>query len=268
MMVFRRAQRRRPERGPRPANRFQDFFEEDTYIVLKNRLYNYLLRKRAIERGLRGEHPDRILEVGSGISPTITDADRIVYLDLSPLALQTLQRFHDRGWRVAAECERLPFADGTFTHVICAEVLEHVEDDRAAVKEAARVLAPSGSLLVNFPHRKFYYAADDRFVRHYRRYEIPEMVQRLTDVGLKPVWIRKVLGPLDKVTMCFAVYCFDVVRRVSPARKKRSRPSRFLNLSACLFTWANRLHAVLVWLDARVVPRALATQLLMKAVKQ
>ncbi len=36
----------------------------------------------------------------------------------------------------------LPFPDATFDRVICAEVLEHVPDDRRAMAEIARVLKP------------------------------------------------------------------------------------------------------------------------------
>jgi ubiquinone/menaquinone biosynthesis C-methylase UbiE len=46
---------------------------------------------------------------------------------------------------------QLPFADGTFDGVICAEVLEHLSDDRAAALEIVRVLKPGGDLVVSVP---------------------------------------------------------------------------------------------------------------------
>ncbi|MBW2663361.1 MAG: hypothetical protein JRD93_15590 [Deltaproteobacteria bacterium] len=48
------------------ANRFQDFFEESKYTLLKNYLYNYRLRKMAVEKSLQHENIKLILEVGSG----------------------------------------------------------------------------------------------------------------------------------------------------------------------------------------------------------
>jgi SAM-dependent methyltransferase len=42
--------------------------------------------------------------------------------------------------------ERLPFADGAFDAVVAADVLEHVPDLPAVVRELGRVLAPGGSL--------------------------------------------------------------------------------------------------------------------------
>jgi len=49
------------------ANRFQDFFEESKYTLLKNYLYNYRLRKMAVEKSLQNENTKLILEVGQSI---------------------------------------------------------------------------------------------------------------------------------------------------------------------------------------------------------
>ena len=46
---------------------------------------------------------------------------------------------------------RLPFADGTFDVVICSEVLEHLDDYGAALKEITRVLKPGGLFAPTVP---------------------------------------------------------------------------------------------------------------------
>jgi hypothetical protein len=51
-------------------NRFQDFFENEKYVSLKNHLYNYLLRRRAVEKAMQNEPKELVLEIGSGISPS------------------------------------------------------------------------------------------------------------------------------------------------------------------------------------------------------
>lgn len=51
--------------------------------------------------------------------------------------------------------ERLPFRDGVFDLVLLHEVLEHVTDDRATLREARRVLAPGGTVVVFCPNRLY-----------------------------------------------------------------------------------------------------------------
>jgi SAM-dependent methyltransferase len=46
---------------------------------------------------------------------------------------------------------RLPFGDGRFDRVICSEVMEHVHDYSAAVRELVRVLRPGGTIGITIP---------------------------------------------------------------------------------------------------------------------
>ena len=48
--------------------------------------------------------------------------------------------------------EELPFANGSFDVILSHEVLEHVKDDRRAVEEMLRVMAPSGVILLFVPN--------------------------------------------------------------------------------------------------------------------
>lgn len=249
-------------------NRFQDFFEEDKYILLKNFLYNYLLRKSAVEKSLQTEDIKLALEIGSGISPVMTRTNRIIYSDLSFGALQILKRTRENQRYVVADGMNLPFKPGVFSHTICSEVLEHLQDDCKALNELSRVMRPSGRLIVTVPHRKLYFSNDDRFVKHFRRYEIFELEEKLKAAGLMPMHIQKVLGPLEKVTMSLVVFCFSILQKLNSKSVKATPQYRSIQFFAPLFKWANRLFMGLVWLDARMMPRALAAVLLVKAQKK
>lgn len=122
---------------------FEDFFKDHRYTLLKNYLYNYRLRKMAVERNLQEENLDSILEIGSGISPIVTRTNRIVYIDLSHKALQILKKIHRKGRYVVADGTQLPFKSNTFSHTICSEVLEHIQDDLTAIREISRVMIPT-----------------------------------------------------------------------------------------------------------------------------
>jgi len=251
-------------------NRFEDFFADDAYVSLKNHLYNYLLRKRAIRKCIQFQKRDLILEVGSGLSPMVDDSERIVYSELSFAALRTLKRRQGLGFFVVANATHLPFKIGSFSQVICSEVLEHLPEDRPALREMASVIKQGGSLILTFPHRRSYFAGDDRFVNHFRRYELDEMEANLKEAGLKTVEIQKVLGPLEKMTMLTVISLIPLFDRFRKGRRddkggQRAASSGFL---VTLFSWLNRLYSAPVWLDARFAPRCLSSVLLIRAVRQ
>jgi len=54
--------------------------------------------------------------------------------------------------QVDLNCEALPFAEASFDLVTCSEVLEHLENYRQLLREAARVLKPGGLLIVTTPN--------------------------------------------------------------------------------------------------------------------
>ncbi|MGK2966869.1 MAG: class I SAM-dependent methyltransferase, partial [Tepidiformaceae bacterium] len=64
--------------------------------------------------------------------------------------------------------EGLPFADGTFDLVVLNEVIEHVNDDRATMKEARRVLKPGGRVAIYAPNRL--YPFETHGIYFHRRY--------------------------------------------------------------------------------------------------
>lgn len=249
-------------------NRFQEFFEDEKYIALKNYLYNYLLRKRAVEKAMQNEEKSVVLEIGSGLSPVLISRDRVVYSDLSFSALKTLKHAHASAHCVVADGMNLPFKADAFSHAISSEVLEHLADDRKAVHEIAHVIQPGGCLVVTFPHRHFYYSHDDRFVNHYRRYELSEILSMLNEAGLRPVFVRKVLGPLEKATMLMVTACLSLVQRGGGNRSTNMRQTRPAEIVISFFKWANRFYAGLAWIDASIMPRALSTVLLIKAAKK
>jgi len=179
-----------------------------------------------------------------------------------------LKQINGKGQDVVADAMTLPFEADSFSHVISSEVLEHLEDDRKSLREIARVTKHDGILIVTFPHRHFYFAHDDRFVHHYRRYEISEMISRLEDAGFYPVYVRKVLGPLEKLTMLPVTVCASVLQNLNQKRRLKKTQAPLPDILINLFKWFNRFYAGLAWADAVIMPRALSTVLLIKAKKK
>ena len=252
----------------REKNSFEELFKDKRYIRVKNYLYNYLLRKRAIRKCLKDDHCELMLEVGSGISPLVTDISNIVYSDISFEAISLLKQDLRPGYYVVADGTHLPFKSSTFSHVICSEVLEHLQNDRQAIDEIRHTLKkPQGCLIVTVPHRRRYFGCDDRYVKHYRRYEIGDIKERLLAAGLQPVRIQKVLGPLEKITMILAVSLFSFISRGKPAKSASGKisGSMLVVLFIWLFKWINQLYKGYVWLDAKIMPMSMATVILIKS---
>jgi SAM-dependent methyltransferase len=253
--------------NPSSRNRFEDFFAADAYISLKNLLYNYLLRKRAIINCKQGSEGDLILEVGSGLSPMMINEDNVVYSELSFSALRTLMKCQRKGFYVTADAMHLPFKSGSFPWVICSEVLEHLPNDLSALQEISAVMKRGGSLILTFPHRHCYFARDDRYVSHLRRYELSEMEDLLREAGLNPVAVQKVLGPLEKITMILCISVITIMQRIIHVQNDTTIPPWAWNLIIPIFKWTNYLFSLLIWLDARISPRIFSAVLLIRAIK-
>lgn len=74
--------------------------------------------------------------------------------------------------------EPVPFDDGAFDLVCMLDVLEHIEDDGAALARAKSLLKPSGLLLVTVPAYGWLWSTHDATHHHYRRYTAGMLGQR------------------------------------------------------------------------------------------
>lgn len=92
---------------------------------------------------------------------------------------------------VEGDALALPFDDASFDRIIAAEVLEHIPDDRGAIAELVRVLAPGGRIAVTVPSRfpeRVNWLLDSDYHDtpggHVRVYAKTELEERLRDAGL------------------------------------------------------------------------------------
>ncbi len=97
--------------------------------------------------------------VGAYVERLIPHAGRVTGLDIETTrvceARERLARTGLKADFLGGAGESLPFPDGAFDLVLSHEVLEHVQDDRAAVSEIVRVLRPGGRLALFCPNRGY-----------------------------------------------------------------------------------------------------------------
>jgi SAM-dependent methyltransferase len=99
---------------------------------------------------------------------------------------ESVTRTAARGHRaLVGALPSLPFEDGTFTATTCLDVLEHIEDDDAALAELRRVTAPGGALLVTVPAYAALWSSHDVANEHVRRYRAGTLRALAGRVGVR-----------------------------------------------------------------------------------
>ena len=85
---------------------------------------------------------------------------------------------------VRGDITRLPFGPEQADLVLATDVIEHLDDDRAAIREIARVLKPGGAVLVAVPTFALLWGLQDEVAHHKRRYRKHDVQRMLSDAGL------------------------------------------------------------------------------------
>jgi SAM-dependent methyltransferase len=150
-----------------------------------------------------------VLDLGCGEGFWLLALQRLRNLQLTGVDTDAarLRSAAARGARASlteADAQALPFPDASFDRILLTEVLEHVPDDRAALREACRVLRPGGVLAISVPHERYPFwwdpinatwtALGGRPIRsgpiagiwsnHVRLYDAPTLAERVGEAGL------------------------------------------------------------------------------------
>jgi SAM-dependent methyltransferase len=144
------------------------------------------------KQGLRcfGVEPDRI---GNGAQLT---------------SIQIARRRVDDPVFVAGVGEMLPFADDSFDFVVMNQVIEHVGDQRAVLREAVRVTTPGGALYLACPNYLRFYEP------HYKIFWIPLLPKFLGRLYLRLRGRRPVL--IDQITYTTNARIRNLLRSAGP----------------------------------------------------
>ena len=100
----------------------------------------------------------RILEAGGGVGMYATQFRRryTATVELFDIELERVRSAQaEVPHSIIAAAEQLPYPADYFDTILSHEVLEHVDDDRAATREMARVLKPGGRMVIFVPNRGY-----------------------------------------------------------------------------------------------------------------
>lgn len=91
---------------------------------------------------------------------------------------------------VVGDMTRLPFRARAFDAITSGETLEHLDDDRAAVREFARVARGGATCVVTVPALEMLWSASDDYYEHRRRYTRAGLVALMKSGGFDVVRAR------------------------------------------------------------------------------
>lgn len=207
------------------------FHLEDTYwwFVARRKLVAELIRRAHLSAEAR------ILDVGCGTGATLEmlrGFGRVQGVDSSETAAEICRE--KRALEIAvAEVESLPFDPASFDAVTCLDVLEHTDDDVAALREIHRVCSDGATLILTVPAYGFLWSEHDEALKHRRRYTAHELRNRLSaasfDIKHCSYFITALFFPILAVRIFQGLF----KRNLYPATAIRPLPG-WLNQ---LFVW-------------------------------
>ena len=142
----------------------------------------------------------RVLEVGAGIGTMsrklLRTAELVVGIEPNPNCLARLEAAmhgESRFTLLASHLEECDFSDlrrRELDTVYCVNVLEHIEDDVAALKMFREVIVPGGHVLIYVPAVQAAYGPIDAELGHHRRYSKRTLAAAFAASGLELTILR------------------------------------------------------------------------------
>jgi ubiquinone/menaquinone biosynthesis C-methylase UbiE len=146
-------------RGPESGLTARDHGTLD--VALRNEAdMAYKRRARILLDYLDLHDGERVLDAGCGMGVYLAAMGslrrlRLVGVDADADRLAWGRREHVPAGLVRSDLSCLPFQEAAFDKILLSEVLEHLRDDRAGLRELARVLKPGGVLAISVPHARY-----------------------------------------------------------------------------------------------------------------
>lgn len=170
------------------ADLYADIYaKEDTYWWhVGKRLLVQSVINRYFKPSTLDPLPVRVLDVGCGagrVLQMLTEYGQVYGTDLSSLALEFCRKRGFNGVCQANIIEGLPFPNASFDLITALDVVEHLHDDAAGLRNLWQALKPGGLLVVSVPAYQFMFSYWDEMLGHQRRYTRLTLLARLEQAG-------------------------------------------------------------------------------------
>ena len=156
------------------------------WYVGRRRIIADFVRRICDQLRAEGKSEARILDIGCGTGgnlETLSKFGRAEGVDISTEALDFCRARGLNNVRQGA-AETLPYESESFDLVTGLDVVEHLDDDVAGLREMRRVLRTGGRMLLFVPAFMFLWGVQDDVSHHRRRYTLPELKGKLQQAGM------------------------------------------------------------------------------------
>ncbi|HEU4657911.1 MAG TPA: class I SAM-dependent methyltransferase [Capillimicrobium sp.] len=133
--------------------------------------------------------PWRVLDAGCGSGRNLVELARYGTVTGLEPAAASLAAARARGVGEVVEGgldAPVPLPDDSFDVATCLDVVEHLDDDRFALRELRRLVRPGGRLVVTVPCYQALWSQHDVVNRHRRRYSRRTLLAAARDAGWAP----------------------------------------------------------------------------------
>jgi SAM-dependent methyltransferase len=175
------------------------------------------MRSDALRHVTREWKPATFLEAGAGTGSLSQEFvnrgfSAVLYDIGAETSVGLRERFASQSGhvRIVDTLDRVP--DGSVDYLFAFEVLEHIVDDAAAIKEWTAKLRLGGSALISVPGHARRYGPSDRRVGHVRRYERTQLQTLLVSAGY-----------VDIHVVCYGFPLGNITRRVGNVLQRNAR---------------------------------------------
>jgi 2-polyprenyl-3-methyl-5-hydroxy-6-metoxy-1,4-benzoquinol methylase len=149
---------------------------------------DYLVR--AVQQHVRGPKlADAACGAGSLAQRLVDQGYEVTAIDLSSHFLRYLQsrNMMNSPALIQADITQLPNGENQFDGIVAGEVLEHLQDDVAALREFHRTLRPGGICVISVPADPNQWDWIDTWAGHVRRYQAGDLRRKLEAQGFEVV---------------------------------------------------------------------------------
>lgn len=152
-------------------------------------------------------------------------------IDASPEAIHLTQtRISTRGIEgvevLQGDIFDAPVEEGAADVVTFLEVLEHLDDDIAALNRLRHLSKPDGLLVLSVPAHEDLWDELDEWAGHVRRYERDELIDKLKSTGWKPLRVYNYGFPLINLTRKLRALFYSRLSRKHATESKRDATLR------------------------------------------